>query len=96
MKLKAIGDKIIVERDPPKECAEGGILIPETLERTPRFNPTDMATVVSVGPRCPYPAIAVGTRIAIKTAWGDDYFHDDRTLTILSEREYRDCCIEHA
>ena len=93
MSLKAYGDKIIVERDPPKECSEGGIIIPESLERTPRFNPTGYATIVSVGPRCRYPALSVGTRIAIKTGWGDDYFYDDRTLTILSEREYRDCCI---
>ena len=93
MKLKAAGDKIIVERDPHKECNDGGIVIPESLERTPRFNPMNMATVVSVGPKCPYPAISPGVRIAIKDGWGDNYFYDDRTLTILTEREYRDCCI---
>ena len=93
MKVKAVGDKIIVERDPPKECTEGGILIPESLERTPRFNPTQMATIVSVGPRCQYPALSEGVRIALKTGWGDDYHYDDRTYTILSEREYRDCCV---
>jgi co-chaperonin GroES (HSP10) len=93
MSLKAYGENIIVERDPPKECAEKGIIIPESLERTPRFGPTGYATIISVGPRCRYPALSPGVRIAIKEAWGDNYFYDNRTLTILSEREYRDCCI---
>lgn len=94
--IRAYGDKIIVEKDAHKECAEKGILIPESLERTPRFNPGVYATIVSVGPRCKYPALDVGVRIALKEAWGDTIFHDNRTLTILTEREYRDCCVATA
>jgi co-chaperonin GroES (HSP10) len=93
MPLKAYGDKIVVERDPPKPAAEDGILIPASLERTPRFNPTDLATIISVGPRCKVKEFREGGRLAIKTGWGDDFFHDDRTFTILTEREYRDCCL---
>ena len=91
--IKAYGDKIIVERDPIGPCEEKGILIPASLERTPRFNPSGYARIVSVGPRCNVSEIKEGGRLIIKTGWGDDFFYDDRTFTILPEREYRDCCL---
>ena len=90
MTPRAIGDKIIVEKPPvTKEVNEGGIIIPESLQRTPRFAGYVVATVVSVGGRVN--EFKTGDRILMRSAWGDDYFYDDRTLTVLTERQWRDC-----
>ena len=83
--IQAIGEKIVVRKDPPKPLQEGGILIPEVLERTPRFSPTILATVISVGARCKI--LKAGMRVALKCVAGDDYIHDNETFTVLREKD---------
>ena len=85
MTLKAIGEHIWVEKDPKKDAVEGGILIPESLERTPRYGPTVLATVVSVGGRCK--TLTAGQRIALKDIAGDEYHYEGRTYTHLREKD---------
>lgn len=88
---RAVGDKIIVEK--PQEDgphAEGGIIIPESLQRTPRFGGYVVARVLSVGARVT--EFKPGNKILMRAVWGDDYFYDGRTITILTERMWRDCC----
>ena len=79
--IKALGDHIFIEKDPHGPTHEGGILIPESLERTPRFSPTVLATVVSVGAQVD--ALKPGDRIAVQNHAGDDWFVDGRKLTHL-------------
>jgi co-chaperonin GroES (HSP10) len=83
--IQAIGERIVVQKDPPKVLMEGGILIPEMLERTPRFAPTVLATVVSVGARCK--VLQPGMRVALKCVAGDDYMFDDQGFTVLREKD---------
>ena len=85
MTPRAIGEHIWVVKDPKKPCVEGGILIPESLERTPRFGPSVLATVVSVGGRCK--DLKAGMRIVLKDIAGDDYIYDGNTYTHLRERD---------
>jgi co-chaperonin GroES (HSP10) len=85
MTPRAIGEHIWVIKDPKKETMEGGILIPEGLERTPRYGPTVLGTVVSVGGRVK--ELRIGQRIALKDIAGDDYHIDDKTYTHLRERD---------
>ena len=85
MNLQAIGEKILVEKDPYKATSEGGILIPECADRTPRFAPTVLGTVVSVGARCK--VLKPGNRVALKIYAGDDFFHNDKTYTFLREKD---------
>jgi co-chaperonin GroES (HSP10) len=83
--IQAIGEKIVVRKDPAKVLSEGGILIPEILERTPRFSPTVLATVISVGNRCRI--LKAGMRVALKCVAGDDYHYGDDTFTVLREKD---------
>ena len=85
MTLKAIGEHIWVEKDPYKETMEGGILIPESADRSPRHSPTILGTVVSVGGRCK--TLTAGQRIALKDIAGDDYHYEGRTYTHLREKD---------
>ena len=83
--LKAIGEHIWVQKDERKECMEGGILIPESAERSPRHGPTVLGTVVSVGARCK--TLTAGQRIALKDIAGNDYHYDGKTFTHLREKD---------
>ena len=96
MTPKAVRDTIIVLKDKVEEATEKGIIVPAGLQRTPRFSPTIEATILAVGPKVREPALKVGGRIGLNSAWGDDYFIDNKTLTILTEREYRDCWLVEA
>ena len=85
MTLKAIGEHIWVEKDPYKETMEGGIMIPESADRSPRHSPTILGTVVSVGGRCK--TLTAGQRIALKDIAGDEYNYEGRTYTNLREKD---------
>lgn len=82
---KAIGDRVWVQKERPSETKERGIIIPENAERTPRFGPSVLATVVSAGPRCH--TLKAGMRIVLKDVAGDSYFYDGNAYTILRERD---------
>ena len=83
--LKPLGENILVEKDPRKPCIEKGILIPESAERSPRHGPTVLGTVVGVGGRVK--TLSVGVRVALKDIAGDDYFLNDKTYTLLREKD---------
>jgi co-chaperonin GroES (HSP10) len=82
---QALGQYIFCIKDAPKECMEGGILIPESLERTPRFGPSVLATVVSVGARCT--VLKAGDRICLKDVAGDDIIFNDTTYIRVREKD---------
>jgi co-chaperonin GroES (HSP10) len=83
--IQAIGENIWFRKDAPKPCMEKGILIPESLERTPRYGPSVLATVVSVGRRVVN--LKPGDRIVVKDIAGDDFIYDDQTFTRCRERD---------
>jgi co-chaperonin GroES (HSP10) len=83
--IRAIGDNIWFVKDAGKPCIEDGILIPERCERTPRFGPSVLATVHSVGSRVVN--LKPGMRIVVKDVAGDDYIYDDKTYTRCREKD---------
>ena len=83
--IQAIGERIVVQKDPQGPLMDGGILIPEMLERTPRYRPTILATVKSVGARCA--VLKPGMRVALKCVAGDDYLWDNEGFTVLREKD---------
>lgn len=85
MTIKPIGQNIVVEKDDAKPVEYGGILIPESATRTPRFSPTVRATVLGVGGKVKH--LRVGMRIAIQDHAGDDWFYDGKKLTTCREKD---------
>lgn len=85
MAIKAIGENIIVEKDPRTETMGKGIVIPAASLRTPRFGPTVLATVISVGGRCQ--TLQPGNRVAVKDVAGDDIFWEGKIFTQMRERD---------
>lgn len=83
--IQAIGDHVFVQKDILHHLQVGGILIPEQAERTPRFSPTILGTVVSAGKRCR--SVKTGDRVALKNVAGDDLFICNQVLTHLRERD---------
>jgi co-chaperonin GroES (HSP10) len=82
---QALGRYIFIQRDPYKPTTEGGVLIPECADRTPRFAPTVLATVVSCGKACREPKMKPGARVAVKQHAGDDILFGDTTYTRIRE-----------
>ena len=93
MIFRTIGVNILVEKDPKKPYSEGGILIPECLERTPRFCPTVFGTVRGIGGKVK--VVKVGDRVALMDAAGDDYFWKGKKFTILREKDIWGIAYEH-
>ncbi len=85
MKIRALGNHIWVEKQRPTETMEKGIIIPENAERTPRFGPSVIAHVLSVGAKCK--ELKPGDKIILKDCAGDDYHYDGHTYTHLRERD---------
>jgi co-chaperonin GroES (HSP10) len=83
--IQAIGQHVFVQKDPIHHLQVGGILIPEQSERTPRFSPTVLGTVVSAGQRCW--SVKAGDRVALKNIAGDDWLWNGQYFTLLRERD---------
>ncbi len=83
--IQAIGQNVFVQKDPTGHLSVGGVLIPEMSERTPRFSPTVLGTVVSVGKRCH--SVKEGDRVALKNVAGDDLFIRNEVVTLIRERD---------
>ena len=84
MKLpQALGNQIIVIKDPYKPTEVGGILIPEVADRTPRFSPTILATVHSVGKRVVN--LKAGMRVALKIHTGDEFYWEGKQFSRMRE-----------
>lgn len=83
--IRALGHNVFVQKDAITHLSVGGILIPEQSERTPRFSPTILGTVVSAGIRCH--SVKEGDRVALKNVSGDDLFIRGLVLTHLRERD---------
>ena len=85
MNFRTIGVNIAVEKERHKPAMQGGILIPECAERTPRFSPSVYATVRAVGGKVTI--LKVGDRVVVQNHAGDDFMVGKKTLTILREKD---------
>jgi len=87
MKIKPLGDRILVERVEPEEEKKGGIIIPDTAKEKPQA-----AKVVALGAgkldkdgkRLGFD-VKVGNRVFIEKYGGTDVNIDDKEYTIIRE-----------
>lgn len=89
--IKALGQHIIVERDPiTEERREKGIIIPAASQRTPSFGHSGFATVVAVGGSVR--GVKPGMRVCLKDVAGDDVIWDGHIYTRLREKDLNGIC----
>ena len=88
MKVKPLGDRIVVRREEAAETTAGGIVLPETAKGKPQ-----RGTVVAAGPG---KLLKDGTRRGLQvkegdtvifTSWAGDEFRERGRDTILVMRE---------
>jgi chaperonin GroES len=87
MKIRPLGDRVVVERDSKEEKSAGGILLPDNAREKPQ-----MGKVLSVGDgkqlkngeRRPL-QVKAGDKVYF-TAWaGDEYKSGDKNVLIMRE-----------
>lgn len=91
MKLRPLGDRLIVKRHPEESKTAGGILLPDAAKKKPQ-----KGTVLAVGPGR---LLDDGTRRGLQvkegdtvlfTAWAGDEFKDrgkDETIMVMHEED---------
>jgi chaperonin GroES len=88
MKIKPLGDRIVIRRFEAQEKTAGGILLPDTAQNKPQ-----KGTIVAVGPG---KLLKDGTRRPLQvkegdtvlfTSWAGDEFREHRGDEILLMRE---------
>jgi len=84
-----IGTRIIVERDPPEDVTEGGIVLPDASQDKPR-----LGTVKAVGPGKPLPdgtrlscQCNVGDRVLLSNFTNEVFVHDDVEYVLVREED---------
>lgn len=83
--FKPVGLRILVEKEPYRPTTEGGILIPESADRTPRFSPTVRGKVLAVGHKVKQ--IKPGDWVALKRVAGDEIEYGGRQVTLCRLKE---------
>ena len=88
MKIKPLGDRIVIRRDAAEEKSTGGILLPDSARNKPQ-----KGKVLAVGPG---PMLKDGTRRPLQvkegdtvlfTNWAGDEFKESRGEDVLLMRE---------
>lgn len=89
MKIKPLGDRVLVEREEAEEKTKGGILLPEKAKEKPQRGvvlEVGEGKVLKDGSRKPL-QVKKGDRIYF-TAWaGDEYKTDGSTVLLMREEE---------
>lgn len=89
MKIKPLGDRVLVEREEAEEKTKGGILLPEKAKEKPQRGTVlevGEGKVLKDGSRKPL-QVKKGDRIYF-TAWaGDEYKSDGSTVLLMREEE---------
>jgi len=88
MSLRPLWDKVLVERDEPKQM-EGRIHLPDSVQEK-----SMLATVIAVGcgrrldeGRVAEPEVKRGDHIMVGKYQGSEVEHEDRTFLIIKESE---------
>ena len=89
MKIKPLGDRIVVERLEAEETTKGGIVLPDTAKEKPKEG-----KVVAVGPgklgddgKRTKPDVRVGDRVIFASYAGTEVTIDDKELVIMREED---------
>ncbi|MDD4203198.1 MAG: co-chaperone GroES [Candidatus Omnitrophica bacterium] len=86
MKIRPLGDRVIVENLKPKEVTKGGIIIPDTAKEKPQE-----AKVVAVGKgkvedgKLITPEVKIGDTVLYGKYAGTEIKMDDKEYLILKE-----------
>lgn len=89
MKLKPIGDRVLVRRIEAKEKAKGGIIIPDTAKEKPmegKVIAVGAGKTDEDGKRVPI-EVRVGDRILLGKYAGTEFKLDDKEHVIVREEE---------
>ena len=90
MKLRPLGDRIVVKRDDPKDKSKGGILLPQSAQA--REKPKK-GTVVAVGPGLKENgdlvpmSLKVGQHVLFASYAGHDFDEEDERYVVMSESD---------
>jgi chaperonin GroES len=88
MKIKPIGDRVLIEREESEEKTSGGILLPDTAKEKPQIGKVVAVgdgRVLRDGKRVPL-HLKVGDRVYF-TSWAGDEFKDSKGGKLLLMRE---------
>ncbi len=88
MKIKPLGDRVVVKRFEAKETSSGGIILPESAKNKPQ-----MGEILAVGPgkllkdgSRRAPQVKVGDKVLF-TNWAGDEFKQSQGDNVLLMRE---------
>ncbi|MBY0585623.1 co-chaperone GroES [bacterium] len=88
MKIKPIGDRVLIEREESEEKTAGGILLPDSAKEKPQIGKVVAVgdgRVLRDGKRSPL-QLKVGDRVYF-TSWAGDEFKDAKGGKLLLMRE---------
>jgi chaperonin GroES len=94
MKIKPIGDRILVEREESEEKTAGGIVLPDNAKEKPQIGKVlavGDGRVLRDGKRASL-QVKVGDRVYF-TSWAGDEFKNDKGDRMLLMREEDILCI---
>jgi len=89
MKLKPIGDKIIVERIEPESKTKGGIVLPDNVKEKPKEGKIlaiGEGKLLDSGSRVP-PSVKVGEKIIFSSFAGSEVKIDNKEYLIMNEED---------
>lgn len=89
MKLKPIGDKIIVERIEPESKTKGGIVLPDTAKEKPKEGKIiaiGEGKLLDNGSRVA-PSVKVGEKIIFSSFAGSEVKIDNKEYLIMNEED---------
>ncbi|MFH0887805.1 MAG: co-chaperone GroES [Planctomycetota bacterium] len=89
MKLKPIGDKIIVERIEPESKTKGGIVLPDNVKEKPKEGKIiaiGEGKLLDNGSRVS-PSVKVGERIIFSSFAGSEVKIDNKEYLIMNEED---------
>ncbi|MBI5779531.1 MAG: co-chaperone GroES [Planctomycetes bacterium] len=89
MKLKPIGDKIIVERIEPENKTKGGIVLPDNAKEKPKEGKIiaiGQGKLLDNGDRAT-PSVKVGERVIFTSFAGSEVKIDNKEYLIMNEED---------
>ena len=89
MKLKPIGDKIIVERIEPENKTRGGIVLPDNAKEKPKEGKIiaiGQGKLLDNGDRAT-PSVKVGERVIFTSFAGSEVKIDNKEYLIMNEED---------
>lgn len=80
--MKAVSDRVIVERDTMPEKTAGGLIVPDAYR-----GKSERATVIAAGPECEkikaFNAIKAGVKVIVPKSGGTEVTHEGHTYHIF-------------